>query len=82
MFGRVAVLMMLSSVSLMTDVVLDLKNLYLPEFSRNSNQAMIGFNVINMNVQDIWIEFAFAIGEKAGRRIIYFHFEALSWIIF
>lgn len=56
-------------------VVFDLKHFNLTEFGSDSNQAMVLLNVINMNMQHIWIKFTFSIVEKLASCIFDENFE-------
>jgi hypothetical protein len=60
-------------------VVFDLKDFDLTEFCGNGNQTMILFDVVDVNVQDIWIEFTLSITEKLAGGIFYKNFE---WFVF
>ncbi len=56
-------------------VVFDLKHFNLAKFGSDSNQAMVLLNVINMNMQHIWIKFTFSIVEKLASCIFDEYFK-------
>ena len=56
-------------------VILDFKNLNLPEFSSDGNQAVVLLNVVHVNVEDVWIKLALTCCEEVLGCIIYFDGE-------
>ena len=57
-------------------VILDLKNLNLPELSSDGNQTVVFLNVVHVNVEDIWVKFTLASCEKVLGCII--HLDGVS----
>lgn len=57
-------------------VILDFKNLNLPEFGSDGNQTVILLNVVHVNVEDVWIKLALTCSEEVLGCIIHFDGEA------
>ena len=61
-------------------VILDFKNLNLPELCSDGNQTVVLLYVVHVDVEDVWIKFALACREEVLRCII--HFDGVAtWAI-